>query len=136
MKYIIGEKLGMTQLVGEKGEIIPVTLIGAETDFSPGDLVKVSARSTGKGFQGVVKRHGFHGSPASHGHHAVLRRPGSIGGRFPQRVLKGKRMGGRTGGQRVTVKNLKVIRVDAALKVIAVRGAIPGKKGTRVEIRT
>ncbi len=192
----------MTQLINDKGEIVPVTLIGADdatvtqiktpqkdgysgvqvgagskkekniskslkghfknlgsfrylkefrvsdvstynvgdkmtvSDFLPGELVKISAAGTGRGFQGVVRRHGFKGGPASHGHRDVLRKPGAIGGRFPQRVLKGKRMAGRMGGQKVTVKNIEVVRVDAGRKIIALRGAVPGKKGTMVEIRS
>ena len=106
------------------------------SDFLPGELVKISAAGTGRGFQGVVRRHGFKGGPASHGHRDVLRKPGAIGGRFPQRVLKGKRMAGRMGGQKVTVKNIEVVRVDAGRKIIALRGAVPGKKGTMVEIRS
>lgn len=105
-------------------------------DFSAGEYVKVSATSTGRGFQGVVKRHGFKGGPASHGHRDVLRRPGAIGGRFPQRVLKGKRMAGRMGGERVSVKNLEIIRVDKTNGILAVKGAVPGKRGTLVEIRS
>lgn len=201
MKFILGKKLGCTQLFNDRGEMIPVTLIGAEDNvvvqiktaeqdsyaavqvgtgikkekniskslqghfrglgsfahikefrvndvsayksgdkmdvavFAPGERVNVSAQSTGRGFQGVVKRYGFKGGPASHGHRDVLRKPGSIGGRFPQRVLKGKRMAGRMGGNRVTVKNLEVVRVDAENKIIAVKGAVPGKRGAMVEIR-
>ncbi len=103
--------------------------------FAPGEKVSVSAQSTGRGFQGVVKRHGFKGGPASHGHRDVLRKPGSIGSRFPQRVLKGKRMAGRMGHDRVTVKNLEIVRVDAATNILAVKGAVPGRKGSWVEVR-
>lgn len=102
--------------------------------FSPGDKVTVSGVSVGKGFQGVVKRHGFAGGPASHGHRHVLRAPGAIGGRFPQRVLKGKRMAGRTGGKQVTVKNLEIIRVDESKNLLFVAGPVPGKKGRLVKI--
>lgn len=107
----------------------------AISDFAPGDKITVSATSVGQGFQGVVKRHGFKGGPASHGHTRVLRRSGSIGCRFPQRVLKGKRMAGRMGGVRSTVKNLEVVRVDNINNILAVKGAVPGKKGTKVEIK-
>lgn len=201
-KFILGKKLGCTQVFNDKGEVVGVTLIGAEDNivlqvktverdgyssiqlgagqkknpkninkpqrghfkglgnfshikelrvgdvseyqvghklelsaFVPGEKVNVSAKSIGRGFQGVVKRHGFSGGPASHGHRDVLRKPGSIGGRFPQRVLKGKRMGGRMGHERVTIKNLEVVRVDLDLGVLAVRGSVPGKKGTRVEVK-
>lgn len=201
MKFILGKKLGLAQVIGDKGEIIPVTLIGAGantviqikslerdgyasvqvgadekkanrltksqighfkalgnfryvkefkpedasgyqvgdklsvSNFSIGDMVTVSATSTGRGFQGVVKRHGFSGGPASHGHRDVARRPGSIGGRFPQRVLKGKRMAGRMGGERVTVKNLRVVKIDVENNILALRGAVPGRRGALVEVK-
>lgn len=199
--FIVGKKLGCAQIVGEKGEIIPVTLVGAEdavvlqvknvekdgytsvqigagskkeknttkalkghfknlgnfrtvkefkTDkasdykvgdkisvsgFSEGDMATISATSIGKGFQGVVKRHHFSGGPASHGHRDVLRRPGSIGCRFPQHVLKGKRMAGRMGGNRVTIKNIKIVKVDKERNIIALNGSVPGKVGSVVEVK-
>lgn len=104
--------------------------------FTPGDAIEVSGTSKGKGFQGVVKRHHFKGGPASHGHTDWERRPGSIGQRFPQHTLKGKRMAGRMGRDRVTVKNLKVVAVDRTLNLLAVSGAIPGHRGSVVEIRS
>lgn len=106
--------------------------------FAAGDMVAVSAISKGKGFQGVVKRHGFHGAPKSHGVKDMLRAPGSIGGggRAGGRVAKGKRMAGRMGADRVTVKNLKVIAVNAADNVLLIGGAVPGRKGTLVEVRS
>ena len=82
------------------------------TQFQEGDIVKVSGVSKGKGFQGVVKRHGFHGAPATHGTKHAHREPGSIGSTWPQRVVKGRRMAGRMGGERVTVRNLKVAKID------------------------
>ncbi|RJQ35297.1 50S ribosomal protein L3 [Candidatus Parcubacteria bacterium] len=105
--------------------------------FAPGDVVAVSAISKGKGFQGVVKRHGFHGGPRSHGQKNKERAPGSIGGagRAGGRVAKGMRMAGRMGGDRVTVKNLRILKVDAAASTLIISGAIPGKPGTLVEIR-
>lgn len=103
--------------------------------FAKGDKVKVSGVSKGKGFQGVVKRHGFKGGPASHGHKHNLRAPGSIGSRFPQRVFKGMRMAGRMGNQRISVKGLVVADVDKENNLLAVRGAVPGRKGTLLEIR-
>ena len=102
--------------------------------FKVGDVVKVSGLTKGRGFQGVVKRHGFHGMPASHGHHHVLRHGGSIGQRFPQHTLKGMRMAGRMGGQRQTTRGLKVISVDKDNNLIAVKGAVPGRKGTLLEM--
>ncbi len=102
--------------------------------ITEGDVVQVSAISKGKGFQGVVKRHGFHGGRRSHGQKHSEREPGSIGATGPQRVLKGTRMGGRMGSDRVTVKNLKVMKIDQEAGLIYIKGAIPGKRGTLVEI--
>ena len=102
--------------------------------FSAGEKVKVAGKSKGKGFQGVVKRHNFSGGPKSHGHRHVLRSGGSIGCAFPEHVNKGKKMAGRMGYERVTVKNLKVAWVDAEKSLIALTGAIPGRKGTFIEI--
>ena len=105
--------------------------------FAEGDIVTVSAVSKGKGFQGVVKRHGFHGGPRSHGQKNKERAPGSIGGggRAGGRVAKGMRMAGRMGGDRITVRNLKVLRVDMGTNTLFISGAVPGKPGTLVEIR-
>lgn len=102
--------------------------------FKEGDEVKVSGISKGKGFQGVVKRHGFGGGPKSHGQKHRLRAPGSIGATFPERVPKGRRMAGRMGGERVTVKNLEIIKVDVSENIIAIKGAVPGNRGTILEI--
>ncbi len=111
--------------------------IGLDT-FAVGDKVEVSAVSKGKGFQGVVKRHGFHGGPRSHGQKHSEREPGSIGGggRDGGRVAKGKRMAGRMGSNRVTIKNLKVVAIDAEINKMLVSGAIPGRRGTLVELRS
>lgn len=204
MKFILGQKLGMSQIFREDGKVEPVTLIKAgpavvlqvknnETDgynavqlgfgekkakntkkaqkghfknlgnfrfirefrypekseflpavgdkinvsvFQAGELVKISGLSKGKGFQGTVKRHGFRGGPATHGQKHRLRAPGSIGATTPQHVLKGKRMAGRMGSERVTVKNLKIVEVDAENNLIAVKGAVPGRRGTLLEIRS
>ncbi len=105
--------------------------------FAVGDVVRVSGISKGKGFAGVVKRHGFHGGPRSHGQKHTERSPGSIGGsggRAGGRVVKGKRMAGRMGSDRVTVTNLKVLAVDAKAGEIIVSGAVPGRRGTLLEI--
>ncbi|MBI1833685.1 MAG: 50S ribosomal protein L3 [Candidatus Andersenbacteria bacterium] len=104
--------------------------------FTVGEVVEVSGISKGKGFQGVVKRHGFKGGPASHGHSDWERKAGSIGSRFPQHVRKGKRMAGRMGSDRVTVKNLVVVSIDAKKNLLAIKGALPGKRGTVLEIRS
>jgi large subunit ribosomal protein L3 len=195
MKFILGKKLGMSQIFDETGKVIPVTLIEAgpclvtqiktkEKDkytaiqlgfipkkkrikktekgkefrylkeertinkeqykvgdeinisiFQEGDKVKISGISKGKGFAGVVKRWGFSGRPATHGTKHELRTPGSVGTSFPERVIKGKKMPGRMGSERVTVKNLKVVKVDSENNVLAVKGAVPGRKGTLLEIR-
>lgn len=103
--------------------------------FSEGDTVQVSGISKGKGFQGVVKRHGFHGGPRSHGQKHSEREPGSIGAGGMQRVFKGKRMAGRMGSDRTTVKNLKIVRVDIGNNQLLVSGAVPGRRGTLLEIK-
>lgn len=102
--------------------------------FQEGDLVKVSGISKGKGFAGAVKRWGFAGGPASHGsgHHRGL---GSTGSRYPQRVIKGRKMPGRMGSERTTIKNLKVIKIDLENNLLAVKGGMPGRRGTLLEIR-
>lgn len=199
MKFILGKKLGMTQIFDKDGNALPVTVIeagpcfvtqikdetkdgyravqigldelkdkkvkkssqgkpfkhvrefGLKTDekielakgdkievsvFNEGDKIKISGISKGRGFQGVVKRHGFKGGPASHGHRHVLRRPGSIGTSFPERVIKGRKMPGHMGTERVTIKNMKLVLVDAKNNLLAVKGAVPGPNGGLVEIRT
>ena len=103
--------------------------------FGPGDHVKVSGTSVGKGFAGTIKRHGFSRGPVSHGSHNV-RAPGSIGqSAWPSRVFKGKRMAGQMGNKRITQRGLTIIDVDPTRNVLLVSGAIPGPKGSLVEIR-
>jgi large subunit ribosomal protein L3 len=198
MKFILGLKLGMTQIFDEKGNVVPVTLIEAgpcivtqiktkEKDgyeaiqigflpkkkrvkktekgkefrylrefpilnsqfsmkkgdtidvgiFQEGDKVKISGISKGKGFAGAVKRWGFKGKlSATHGTKHEHRTLGSVGTSFPERVIKGKKMPGRTGGERVTVRNLKIVKVDPENNLLAVKGAVPGSKGTLLEIRS
>lgn len=103
--------------------------------FKEGDMIKVSGISKAKGFQGVVKRHGFHGAPATHGTKHAHRQPGSIGATWPQRVIKGMRMAGRMGGGRVSIKKLEIIKIDFENNILAIRGAVPGHRGTLLEIR-
>lgn len=181
MKFILGQKLKMTQVFDDTGRVTPATLIstgvlsvsqkktiardgyeasqvtltqtkgkkvktvkrevrGAEEpvfEFAPGDAVTVSGISKGRGFQGVVKRHGFHGGPRSHGQKHSEREPGAIGGgggRAGGRVAKGIRMAGRQGSDRVTIKNLRIVAVDAENNQILVSGAVPGRRGTLLEI--
>ena len=97
--------------------------------FTPGDVVKVTGTAKGKGFQGVVKRHGFHGSPATHGHKDQLRMPGSIGSTGPAHVFKGTRMGGQMGGGQSTITNLKIVAVNPSQQELLIKGAIPGPRG-------
>ncbi len=103
--------------------------------FEENDKIEVSGVTKSKGFQGVVKRHGFHGGPRSHGQKHSEREPGSIGATAPQRVLKGTRMAGRMGGVRVKIKKLKIIKVDKENNQLLISGAIPGRRGTLLEIR-
>jgi len=104
--------------------------------FNPGDQIKITGKSKGRGFQGVIKRHGFGSGPVSHGQSDRLRAPGSIGqSSYPSRVLKGTRMAGRMGNARVTVKNLRVVRVYPEQNIILVKGAVPGSVNSYVEIR-
>ena len=102
--------------------------------FEVGDKVRVSGQSKGKGFQGAVKRHGFHGRNATHGVKHEQRTLGSTGGRFPQHVMKGRKMPGHMGFERITVKNLKVMKVDKENNLLVVKGAVPGTRRTLLEI--
>ncbi len=96
--------------------------------FAAGDLVKVTGKSKGRGFQGVVKRHGFAGRPGGHGH-PMSRTPGSIGpGTDPSRVIKGKKLPGRMGGTRTTIRNMQVVRVDGERNLLFVKGGVPGAR--------
>src|SRR6185369_4179218 len=102
--------------------------------FAVGDKVNIAGITKSKGFQGVVKRHGFAGGRGSHGGKHDLRKPGSIGATFPEHVIKGRRMAGRMGGENMTAQNLSVVMVDEAKGLIAVRGAVPGVNGRIVKI--
>jgi large subunit ribosomal protein L3 len=204
MAGLIGRKLGMTQIFGEAGAAVPVTVIEAGPcpvvqvkkadadgysavqlgfgrkkakhtpkaeqghagraglDYAPrtlrefrvaeaegyevgqsltvdqfaaGDRVKVVGTTKGRGFQGVVKRHGFRGRPATHGH-PKARNPGTLGpGTNPSRVIKGKKLPGQMGASQKTVRNLRVERIDAERNLIFVRGAVPGAANSTVFIR-
>ena len=114
----------------EQGSLVDVSM------FEEGDTVRVSGISKGKGFQGGVKRHGFSGRNQSHGvkhEHWTL---GSVGSAFPERVIKGRKMPGRMGTERITVKNLKIAKIDKENNILAITGAIPGRRGTLLEIRS
>jgi len=117
--------------------VTPVKIIdaGAELgDINVGDRVHVAGITKGHGFQGVVKRHNFSGGPKSHGQKNRYRAPGSIGSTAPQRVVPGRKMAGHMGVERVTVKNLRILKIDPELKTIFFKGAIPGNRGGKVEI--
>ena len=197
MKFILGKKIGMTQMYDEKGRVVPVTLVAAGpcvvlqiktktrdgyeaaqigyenktkhikkgekgkeykhlrewrplrndvldikqgdaivvSVFSEGDKVKVSGVSKGKGFQGAVKKWGFHGRNATHGVKHEERTLGSVGCSFPEHVMKGRKMPGRMGAERVSVKNLKIVKIDAEKNLLTIKGAVPGRRGTVLEIR-
>lgn len=112
----------------EPGQVLNVST------FAIGDKVDVIGTSKGRGFQGVVKRHGFRGHPTTHGHKDQVRKSGSIGAGGVQRVFKGMRMAGRMGSDRVTVKNLEVVTIDAEKNIIGIKGAIPGARGSEVTL--
>jgi large subunit ribosomal protein L3 len=178
-KFILGKKIGMSQIFDEKGSVIPITLIEADpcevfqvktkdkdgyeavqigsdkckrefagidhkkgdkidvSIFQEGDEVKVSGISKGKGFQGVVRRWGFKGRlSTTHGTKHELRTPGSVGSSMPDSIPKGRKMAGHMGAERVTVKNLRIVKVDKENNLLAVRGAVPGRRGTLLEIST
>ncbi|MDP3874928.1 MAG: 50S ribosomal protein L3 [bacterium] len=151
MKSFKAKKVEMTQIFSETGEVYPVTLVtlveakkGQTLDslsqgltLESGDIATVSGISKGKGFQGVVKRHKFQGGRRSHGQKHSEREAGSIGGggRAGGRVIKGMRMAGRMGGERVTVKNLKIIKILPETREVFIQGAIPGRRGSVVEIK-
>ncbi|MCK4805729.1 MAG: 50S ribosomal protein L3 [Candidatus Pacebacteria bacterium] len=102
--------------------------------FKEGDKVIIIGKSKGKGFQGVVKRHGFRGSPASHGTKDRLRAPGSIGATGLHRVVKGKKMAGRMGNDQLTLKKIEVIKVDPEKGLLYLKGAIPGRRGSLIKV--
>ena len=111
------------------GDMIDVSI------FQEGEKVKVSGISKGKGFQGGVKRWGFSGRNATHGVKHEHRTLGSTGSSFPERVIKGRKMPGRMGYDRTTVKNLDIVKVDKENHLLVVKGAVPGRRGTLLEIR-
>ena len=164
MSGLIGKKIGMTSLFDADGKQIPCTVIEAgpcvvtqvRTEFSrfeeghkkkygevltvevfqEGEFVDVVGTSKGKGFQGVVTRHGFGGvGDKTHGQHDRLRAPGSIGASsYPSRIFKGMRMAGQTGNHRVKVQNLQVVKIIAEKNLMLVKGSVPGPKGSIVKL--
>lgn len=123
--------------IAELGKELEALEIGSNPtveNFVLGDKVNISGTTKAKGFQGVVKRHGFAGGRGSHGGKHDLRKPGSIGATFPEHVIKGRRMAGRMGGENMTVKNLEVVYIDVAKGLLGVRGAVPGVTGRLVQV--
>lgn len=139
MKEIKGKKLNMSQVFADDGRVTPVTFIKLEEipeDLIPGTPVKVTGVSKGKGFAGVMKRWGFAGGPATHGQSDRQRHPGSIGQRTtPGRVYKGKKMAGRMGGKKATLRGLSVIEIDSEKKIIKISGAVPGPRKSATTLR-
>ncbi|MBP9751544.1 MAG: 50S ribosomal protein L3 [Candidatus Moranbacteria bacterium] len=125
------DEISATGIIGEPkvGDSVSLSI------FEPGDIVDVIGVTKAKGFQGVVKRHGFGGQTTSHGRKHDIRKPGSIGATFPEHVVKGRRMAGRMGGKNFTVRGLRVVSVDIEKGLIALRGAIPGVNGGLIGIR-
>jgi large subunit ribosomal protein L3 len=138
MEKINGKKLNMTQVFSDTGKVIPVTIVACETDVNSElenkDIVIVG-KSKGKGFTGVMKKWGYHGGPATRGQGIKMRTPGSIGSQTPGRVLRGKKMAGRAGNERITIKGLKIVKVVSDLKQIMVSGPIPGARNSKIEVK-
>ncbi len=130
----VGPHRHLVELRGESGLTVGETV--TVESFEPGEAIKVSGITIGKGYQGTIKRHNFTRGPVTHGSHNT-RKPGSIGASaYPSRVLKGMKMSGRMGGTRVTQPGLVVHEVDVERNLLLVRGSVPGSKGGLVEIRS
>ena len=135
---ISGTKLKMTQIF-KGAERIPVSVIRISqqeqlAEFKEGDLVKVTGITKGHGFQGVVKRYSFAGGPKTHGQKNRHRAPGSIGATAPQRVVPGKKMAGRMGGAKKTIRNLEVVTIDKEKSLVLLRGSVPGNVRGKIKI--
>ncbi len=133
----VSPKRHLVEFKSFKDELQSGDTLKVEDVFNEGEYVSVIGTSKGKGFQGVVKRHGFAGvGQATHGQHNRLRAPGSIGAAsYPARVFKGMRMAGQMGNSRVTIENLEVLKVLPEEGILVVKGAVPGHKGSTVVIR-
>jgi large subunit ribosomal protein L3 len=130
----VGPHRHLVELRGESGLTVGETV--TVESFEPGEAIKVSGISIGKGYQGTIKRHNFTSGPVTHGSHNI-RKPGSIGASaYPSRVFKGMKMSGRMGGTRVTQPGLVVHEVDVERNLLLVRGSVPGSKGGLVEVRS
>jgi len=145
MDKILGKKIGMTQIFTEEGRRQPITVIETESStdekvklsevFKVGDFVDVTGISKGRGFQGGMRRWNWSGGPKTHGS-TSHRRAGSIGSSSdPSRVFKGKHMPGHMGNQRVTIQNLKVVKLDTENNLLAINGAVPGARNSRLIVK-
>ena len=138
MQEIKGKKLNMSQIFLESGKVIPVTIIYCESELDEGVLdveVSITGTSKGKGFSGVMKRWGFKGGPATRGQKHDARGAGAIGAQTPGKVFKGKKMAGKQGNKKVTVKGLKVVKLMPDKHKIMVSGPIPGARNSKVLVR-
>jgi large subunit ribosomal protein L3 len=134
---ILGKKMNMTQVFMDNGKVVPVTIIDVESEINK-DLeskeIVVVGISKGKGFTGVMKKWGFHGAEATRGQSNKPRAPGSIGSQTPGRVRKGKKMAGRQGGTRVTIKGLRIVRVMPEERKLMISGPVPGARHSNLKI--
>lgn len=130
-------KLNMSQVFLENGKVVPVTILKSEFDLTQeliNQSIKIVGTSKGKGFTGVMKRWNFSGQQATRGQSDRPRAAGAIGGQTPGRVFLGKKMAGRHGNKRITLKNLIVLNVDIENKTLSVSGPIPGARNSKVEL--
>ncbi|MFC1621950.1 50S ribosomal protein L3 [Patescibacteria group bacterium] len=135
---IKGKKLNMTQMFLDNGKVVPATIVKTEAELSEEMLdkkVAITGFSKGKGFTGVMKRWGFKGGPATHGQSNKPRSGGSIGSQTPGRVLKGKKMAGRVGNEKVTIKGLKILKVTPEKGEFMVSGPLPGARNGKLTIK-
>jgi len=137
MLKINASKLNMTQVFLQDGKVVPVTILKSDSTVTEEYLnqtVKLVSTSKGKGFTGVMKKWNFSGQQATRGQSDRPRAAGSIGAQTPGRVFAGKKMAGRHGNKRVTLKNLSVLQIDKDLNMIYVSGPVPGSRNTKVEL--
>ncbi len=132
----LGNFRNIKEFKDESAESLKIGDVLSVSSFKEGEKVDVSGLIKGRGFQGVVKRHGFHGGPKTHGQKNRLRAPGSIGATGPQRVIKGRKMAGHMGYVRKTIKNLEIAAILPEEGIMFVKGAVPGMRGTILEIKT
>ncbi len=138
MEKLTGKKLNMTQVFDDNGKVTPVTIVLCNSDVSSeieNKSVVIVGKSKGKGFTGVMKKWGFHGGPATRGQGIKGRTRGSIGSQTPGRVVKGKKMAGRAGNERISIKGLRIVKVLPELKQVMISGPVPGARNSKIEIK-